>query len=101
MTDERFEELNSLVARGARALAILESPGWKQDVLPYLKLRGPELSVGALWRPGDSLDVGAVALGSSYNGGRFDECKNLDNTLRIWVELAESANKELEKEHKK
>jgi hypothetical protein len=101
MTDERLAELNLLVARGARALVIIESAGWKNDVLPYLVKRETELCVGAVWRPGNTPEVGAVALGSSYNGGRYDECKNLDNVLKIWVELAESANAELTKEHKK
>lgn len=87
-------------AKGQRAKAILACSGWMQDVEPYLIERENELSKGSSWKPGASTDVGAVAMGSAFNGGRQSECFNLKNILGIWVENGRIAQEKLDKEQK-
>lgn len=92
--------LQKEAAKGQRAKAILESAGWKQDVQPYITNRLAELARGSSWRPGCSTDTGAVLLGCSYNGGREDECLNLQTQLNIWIEQGRIAQEKLDKANK-
>jgi hypothetical protein len=108
MTEERAvfmekleAELQPIIAKGQRARYILQTTGWNHDVKPYLAMREAELSKGSSWKPGGSTDIGAIAIGAAYNGGRQDECFNLQNQLLIWEEQGNIAQKKLEQERKK
>ena len=101
MTAEREQELLAAIAKGTRAHALLVSECWTKDIVGYLTTRENDLSKGSSWKPGGSADVGTVAMGCAYNGGRQDECINLWNQLTIWEDQGQVAAVKLEQERKK
>ena len=90
------DELRQEASRGERVKALLQSPCWQQDVMPYIQKMCSKLGVGALWKPTDSASVDMVALGCAFNGGRDEGLKDINSKLNIWIEQGEVASKKLE-----
>ena len=95
--EAEINELQRDAARGARALAVVQTDCFKVDLKAYIEKRKIDVSEGSVWRPGCLPEIGAVALGCAYNGGRQDECQNMVNIFEIWVEQGKSAAEKINK----
>lgn len=89
-------DLRSLMDRGMRARALMDTLCWKHDLSPFIEKRLLKAKSDSVWRPGQGLsNCEAVALGCSRQGGVVDTWEELRKTLKSWVKQGESAKEKL------
>ena len=99
LTPEQLKIAHDDYTKSKRVRAFLESEFWKLDLGPEWKDRQVELGLGALWSPVNKNEIGAVALGCAFNGGRSAEIEQTMSDFKVWLEKGERAKKLLEAEN--
>ena len=102
-TKEQAEEVRRWqmeVHRGRRTREFIRSSFWKLYWEPELMkkryLKSPEgLPAGALWKPGCGYGMEKTAMGSAFNGGRYEEVLDNFTLINLWLRLGEEAEEKL------
>lgn len=96
------EELTIRVRRYFRVREMLDSPAWKEDVLPFLEKELAAVGSNTTWRPGSGLpQLEAIALGCAYQGGAEDALKKFLFRVKTWMVEGVKAREELDKKEKR
>lgn len=95
------EELTLRVRRFFRVRDLLESPAWKEDLLPFLEGELKVVGRNTTWHPGSGLPkLESIALGCAYQGGREDALVEVGARVQSWYDEGKRAKEALERREK-